>query len=214
MKTTLYLGLKPPEDKIHYLHCPIIKTILHPPENSDIQLGFQSIPKYTHIIITSKTAARYFFQHLSHFKFNSQDLLNKTFIAVGKKTADTLTENGIKKILIAEQETSEGIVSTLHQLQNTYVFWPHSQLSRPIISQFLKKQAIPFQECILYTTITQIPTPVPNLDHFQEIIFTSPSTVDAFLEIYKALPSDKILTTIGPITRAKLAGIDSSRASS
>lgn len=204
MKTVLYLGLEPPEDKPHYLHRPIIKTILYPVENPDIQIAFKSIPDYTHIIITSKTAARYFFQHLSHFNFNLKDLQSKTFIAVGKKTASALTENGLKKIIVSEQETSEGIVNTLHQLQlqNAYIFWPHSQLSRPIISQFLKTQRS--QECILYTTMTQIPTPIPNLDHFEEIIFTSPSTVDAFLEIYKALPKDKILTPIGPVTRTKL----------
>jgi uroporphyrinogen-III synthase len=45
---------------------------------------------------------------------------------------------------------------------------------------------------------------VPNLAAFDEIVFTSPSTIEAFLAIFGALPRDKILTPVGPVTEAAL----------
>jgi uroporphyrinogen-III synthase len=58
----------------------------------------------------------------------------------------------------------------------------------------------------LYDTVTQKLEPKPDLNHVQEIVFTSPSTVLAFLEIFGALPKGKKLIAIGPITQQQLEG--------
>ena len=62
-----------------------------------------------------------------------------------------------------------------------------------------------YKECALYDTVTYLPTPQLNLVEFDEIIFTSPSTVDAFVEIFRELPSDINLIAIGPITEDYLS---------
>lgn len=128
-------------------------------------------------------------------------------ICVGKKTAEELSKQDFKAHLIAEEETSEGIVEELKKLsfsQPPFFLWPHSALSRPIIKDFLENSTIPFKECILYDTKPHKMEPIPSFSSIDEIIFTSPSCVDAFLEIFGPLPQNKILTPIGPITKKRL----------
>lgn len=188
--TAVYLGLQPPKDtaikKFH--HCPIIEIV--PQIRST-----RPLPAFTHIIFTSKSAVKIFLCY-----FNPKLLMEKTVIAVGSQTASYLTECGVDVDHTPEKETSEGIVSLLERLNlsGATVFWPHSALSRTVITQFLIEKQVPFTEWIVYTTIPREPTPLPA--EFQELIFTSPSTVDAFLLFFNQFPEGVKLTPIGPVT--------------
>jgi len=185
-KHILYLGLEVPLhlylDKIY--HYPVIRII---PRQAVVDLE-----KYTHILLTSKTAVRLL----------PILLKDKIYIVVGKSTASVLREQGIEAHLIASEESSEGIIKELDKisLQNAHLFWPHSALSRPLINHYLTSKGVSFEECVLYDTLCQRLHPVPDLNDFDEILFTSPSTVQGFLEIYGSLPTDKKLTAIGNVT--------------
>jgi len=89
-------------------------------------------------------------------------------------------------------------------LDNVYFFWPHSALSRPILSNFLKRKQLRFKECVLYDTMMNPAVRPINLEGVDEIHFTSPSTVEAFKKLFGALPKNKILRAIGPITEEHL----------
>lgn len=192
--TAVYLGLQPPKDtaikKFH--HCPIIEIV---PEIK----SSQSLPGFSHIIFTSKSAVKIFLCH-----FDPKLLMKKIVIAVGSQTANFLTECGVDVDHIPEEETSEGIVTLLDQLDlsGAKFFWPHSALSRAVISTFLIERQIPFTEWIIYTTIPREPTPLPA--EYQELVFTSPSTVDAFLLFFDRFPEGVQLTSIGPVTKEYL----------
>lgn len=115
---------------------------------------------------------------------------------MGQKTGSLLPDP-----LIAKEETAEGMLPLLASLRPTdFVLWPHSQLSRNIIPRFLEERKIPYAAPILYNTIPLHPKTPPPLDAFDEIIFTSPSTVESFISLYGTLPSNKKLTSIGPVT--------------
>ncbi len=62
-----------------------------------------------------------------------------------------------------------------------------------------------FQDCFIYDTIVQKNQPIPDLEDIDEIVFTSPSTIKAFLDIFSAIPLDKKLVTMGPITQKALS---------
>jgi uroporphyrinogen-III synthase len=155
----------------------------------------------THFLFTSRSAVKHWFS-LSSVK--SQVLAQ--VLAVGPGTAAALQERGIEAIA-ATQATQEGMVELLKtmDLENAFIFWPRSALARPVIEDFLKKIKVPFYALDLYETKWQRPEPVPNLEDFDEIVFTSPTTVDAFLKIFGAIPKDKKLTPIGPVTEAALS---------
>lgn len=146
-------------------------------------------PQFTHIIFTSQTTVHYW-----------PGPWDKKLIAIGPATATALQKKGLVPHL-ASQATQEGIMSIL---QPGYYFLPHSKRARPDLARFMTERGISFFALELYDTLLQRPEPVPRLADFDEIVFTSPSTVDGFLAIYKTLPPDKKLTAIGPITEAYL----------
>lgn len=208
MGKILYLGLDPstsyPDESI--THCPIIQTIPYVPENRDIQESMRCFNEYTHLIFTSKSAVHFFMDLAKHYGYKAAELQSKTYISVGPVTAAALQGYGMNSILTAKQETAEGVVELLDtlDLSNSYLFWPHSALSRPIITDYMKSRKVMWRDCEIYTTETRYPNPIPSLDEFEEIVFTSPSTVEAFIKIFGSLPSDKTLTAIGPVTHERL----------
>ena len=205
----LYLGLELPLAfaQKNAVHFPIIQIVPHSFDIPRIQQIFSHISEYTHIILTSKTAVRLFFQTLAFYKFNLEQLTQKIFIVVGKSTAQVLQQYQIKADIVACNETAEGIIEELVQIDcaKAYFFWPHSEQSRPIIANFFKQRRIRYQECVLYKTvpITSVEN-LPNLSQFDEIVFTSPSTVNAFIAIFGKIPENVCKTAIGPITQACL----------
>lgn len=189
MKKILYLGTDPSHFKgQNVLHYPVIKIVPRTIDISDLSL-------YTHIIFTSKNAVKVFFSQVSSLPPSLK------VIAIGKVTAEHIQAD-----MIAQEETQEGIINLLKHidLKNAYIFYPRSSLSRPVLLDFLKSQNIRHAVCDLYDTLPQQPLPLPNFNEIDEIIFTSPSTVDAFLLIFGSLPLDKKLTSIGPITEERL----------
>lgn len=177
----LYLGLRPKEGTFHY---PVIRT-----ERCDpIHIPQHLWPQFTHIIFTSQTAVEYW-----------PGPWDKKTIAIGESTAKMLRKKGLTP-LVAQEETQEGVIELIREIKGHF-FIPRSKLARPVLTQYLQEQKIPFFAFDLYDTHFQKLEPVPNLDEFDEIVFTSPSTVEGFLRIFKALPKNKKLTPIGSVTR-------------
>jgi uroporphyrinogen-III synthase len=210
-KTVLYLGLDSPPfyEKGHVIHYPIIQIVPRQPSSSEIVASFSQIPLYTHFIFTSKSAVKIFAEFLLFFEFNSHFMEGKVVISVGNKTADYLQKKLIPVTIIATHETSEGIIQELNKvdLSNAYVFWPHSALSRPLIKNYLNQKKIPHSTCIIYDTFPLKTSTLPDLSTIDEIVFTSPSCVKAFILAFGSLPLNKVLTPIGPITALELTNV-------
>jgi len=210
-KNILYLGLNPPKStpERNIVHYPVIKIIPRPPSDPNIHKSFQDINKYTHIIFTSQSSIKIFFEYLSVFKLTTSDISNKIFVCVGTMTAEALRKHGIAADIIAQNETAEGIIEELSKLNliNSYFLWPRSALARDVLTNYFKRSSIKAFECPLYDTTPFQPGPLPDLTHFHEIIFTSPSTVDAFKNLFPYLPKHLVLTPIGPITKKQLLKI-------
>ncbi len=207
VKKVLYLGLDPSHYKTKgsLTHYPIIHIVPRQLHDPVIERVLRKFSQYTHLVITSKNSVKILIDYLPYFGYTIQDWVAKTIIAIGQATAKYMHLHGIYPQLVAKEEVAEGILveiktQPLQTLQNAYFFWPHSALSRPIISHFFKEQGFFFEQCILYEPQFIVPESLLSLEKFDEIVFTSPSTVNAFLAIFGYLPKDKILTPIGPIT--------------
>lgn len=199
MKRCLYLGLDPVRfpysgEVVHY---PVIKIVPRALDDPEIQAAFSALPDCTHLLFTSKSSVEIFFDHFAAKKWPHQQL-----VAIGRVTADFLTQRGHRVDLTAREETQEGLVECLapSQLKEAYFFLPRSSLSRAVLTKHFDAHHIRYKSCTLYDTHFQHLHPVPDLADFDTIVFTSPSTVKGFLNIYRTLPSDKELLAIGPIT--------------
>jgi len=204
-KSVLYLGLDAPQVPLDkkLVHCPVIKIIPRPPQQAEIASAFKKIASYTHFIFTSKSAVRIFFEYLNDY---GQNLGNQCVIAVGKGTASFLRQYGVDAAIIAAEESAEGIVKELEKLnlKKAHVFWPHAALARSVLGDYLKGKVLSFDEVIVYDTHPNWPAQKIDISKIDEIIFTSPSTIDAYIEVFGPLPDDKLLTCIGPITKQAL----------
>jgi uroporphyrinogen-III synthase len=209
MKTILYLGLRPPKQKDNnqlFIHCPLIKIVPRNWTDLSIKDAFNKIPSFSHIILTSQSAVHIFFELIDKGKLQPSDLIPKKFIVIGNSTCKTLKTYGLEPYFIPLQETQEGILESLtnENLENAHFFWPHSVLSRPILTDYFVKNNIMHHTCIIYDTYAHPPLVVPELELIDEIVFTSPSVVDAFFQFFGTVPSNKSIVTIGPITEAHL----------
>lgn len=199
MRNILYLGTDPTHfaGKGKVTHYPIIQIIPRDFSSPEIVSAFADLSRYTHFIFTSKHSVEFFLQLMP----SDFPLEYKTLIAIGPSTAKKLPPS-----LLPKEETQEGIVALLDSLDltNAFLFCPRSALARTVLDTYCRTNQISLRTCALYDTEVQKQESLPNLDHFDEIVFTSPSTVEAFLQIFKTLPHGKTLTPIGPITASAL----------
>lgn len=204
-KKILYVGIDPPQALpfVEFTHCPLIST--HPlPMPQEIS---EQLAAVTHLILTSKSSVNY----LEAKKFSALE----TIYAVGQATGKCAQDHFGKKALIAEVETAEGVVALLKRFPpptGAVVCWPHAARARSVITDYAQTQPWKFHACTLYETLLVSPKSLPYLEDFDSIFFTSPSTVDAFLMAYGALPANKEFLTIGPVTEAHLQKQQASRA--
>lgn len=180
----LHVGLRPMPRTVHF---PIIQVIEVP--LIDWQEPYRQA---SHILFTSQTAVELFRQ----IARPRDDLIG---IGVGKKTASVAEQHGFSIQYIAKEESQEGIVPILRELEIKHLFWPRSLKARGLIRGYCNLFELP-----LYDVIKRPVSSLPNLEEFDEVLLTSPSTVEAFFDIFTNIPKRLKFRPIGPITALAL----------
>lgn len=201
-KKILYLGLDPTRfvHEGELVHVPLIEIV---PRDyaGELKQAFECLAEYTHVIITSPAAAKLYAHHASARQ------RSKVYVSVGKGTTQVLQQHGIEVAYTAPHPCAEGIVSLLKELDLTsaHLFFPRSSLGRSVIGDYCTTHHIKLTMIDLYDTR---PThhPLPDLSQFDEIVFTSPSTVHAFFARAPHHPDRAQCLAIGPITQRTLDG--------
>lgn len=200
---TLYLGLQPPSDKevYHYPVIAIFPLLFSPDEKRRLRVCFNHSEW---VLFTSKSAIDPLISALEGAPFTG-----KTVIAVGAKTASALNKRGISVDWVPEEETQEGLVALLktRPLKGRTIFCGRSSLSRDVLKTFLLKSGAMYFDPVLYETkVSFDESKKPSLIDFEEVLFTSPSTVDGFVQAFGTaqLPKNLTLRAIGPVTKKRL----------
>ena len=188
MNKILYLGLDPAHLSLQGVvsHYPVIKIVPKPFDDPHILFAKKVFDQLTHVVFTSKSGVHLFFS-----LFKGVSLKGKRIFSVGKITTKILLEYGVDRVSTALRECQEGIIDMLtrEDLSAAHFFLPSSKGARPLLRQFLKKKNIPYVFCPLYETKPHIKHPLPNLEEFNSVVFTSPSTVHAFFFSFSFLPN-------------------------
>jgi len=200
----LYLGLDP--SRFSYggelVHCPIIRIVPRP-FNGQIKKTFERLQEFTHVIFTSRTSIPIYKEYAAKAGF-SEKLEEKIYLCIGKATAQQLEEIGLSFSYIAQEETGEGIVALLSMVFNKgNLFFPRSAQGRTLIPRYLEDRKIPSTVLHIYDTQPN-PISLPDLEQFDEIIFTSPSTVHAFFSRVTCKFSFDKCISLGPVTEKVL----------
>ncbi|MCH9632875.1 MAG: hypothetical protein S4CHLAM6_12190 [Chlamydiae bacterium] len=94
---------------------------------------------------------------------------------------------------------------------SSHLFYPKSARSRKLLKEYLDASSISYEAIDLYDSRPYHREPRPNLESFNEIVFTSSSGVNSFFEIYDELPKHLRVICKGRVTRLTLEDYLSSR---
>ena len=178
---------------------------------SDVDAVAAKIDTFDWIVFTSVNGAKYLFERLYLIGKDARAFSNTKIAAIGKTTAARLKDFGIKADMVPENESSAGLVEEFSKLdmKNKNVILPQSEIaSKELPEGLLEMQAI-ITKVPVYKTIEIHPGEI-DFDYIDQILFTSGSTVRAFVKYFKKAPENvKVYCLGGPtLNEAKKYNID------
>lgn len=193
----LYNGLV--NERINVICDPMIDTEVVPLEDECREHLFQS----RRIIFTSKRGVEYFFQQVS-----PADVLDKSFICIGKKTAQVLERYGVKPWWVSGGRTASDLVNELQQAHiRPGEKWVGmlGELAENTLADGLK-EVCNYRRYNVYRTIIAHEQNEKTVELLKSgdpmlVVCTSPSCFNGFTDLYGSLVHDEVgFASIGPAT--------------
>jgi uroporphyrinogen III methyltransferase/synthase len=226
IKPTLYTGTLPDIKKRNadYTYTPLIeinnssifslKDALYDEENYEYYKGKglawddddEKKPKY--VVFTSQHSISSTIECIPELLEEQE---NYIFISIGDTTTEALHNAGIKDVIQVEEDNRFGIIKWFEKekydeanARYEDIIYPHSSLSPEDIPLALQELGFSVKSFVAYKNVMPEHPRLVNLNHFKRIVFTSPSTIDNFIELYGKLPENTEFITRGPITQNHL----------
>ena len=205
-KRVLFTGLSEERFFIKgtYFYLPLIKIC--PLENYDkFDDYLRSIRNFDWVVFASRYGVGYFFKRLNAIGNDARALTHIKIAAVGNSTKNRLLDFGIHADLVPREESSRGLLKRFKKenINGKRIFMPRSDLSDKGLKNGLKRLGAVVTSIYAYSNV--MPADLPNLDlsFFDEIMFTSPSTVRNFKKRYGKVPKETKISCIGDVTLAE-----------
>jgi uroporphyrinogen-III synthase len=131
--------------------------------------------------------------------------------AIGPKTAQALESRGVTPDFIPEEYIAEAILPGLGDLRGRWVLLPRAEIARKALPEAIVQAGGIAHEIAVYQTLPAEVDPdglAALKSGVEAVTFTSPSTVENFVEIVRRaglaplqLPGNPKIICIGPITQ-------------
>lgn len=186
------------------VHIPLIQIAYRKKTDLEVKAFLDDVPEFTHLVFTSKHGVQALMQLIT-----ADEIREKVIISIGAKTTAALTSFGIRVQHTAKEETQEGVLHELNllDLRNAYIGIPCSSRARGLLPTLLAYRGVRHLIGHLYDTILIEDAALPDLDSVKEIIFSSPSTVDAFKKYTDSFPRHLSVQFQGAITKQRFEEI-------
>jgi uroporphyrinogen III methyltransferase/synthase len=184
-----------------YEHIPFIK-IRPLADYCHFDAQLKDIADFDWIIFTSRYGVEYFFKRLNAVGLDGRSLAKVKLAAIGDSTRKRLLDHLFNADLVPKDESSRGLIRELKQLglQGKKVFLPRSNLSDKGLEQALEDMGSIVTSSIAYENVMPEYLPDIDLNEFNEIMFTSPSTIRNFVNKYNHVPPELDISYIGEVT--------------
>ena len=194
MPKVLFTGVDPSRAGVKgkIIHQPLLELVA-----MDVKLS-AGIELYEGFIFTSRAAVNFFCDRWEIPKAAS-------VVAVGPHTAHELEKRGVSVTSVPAVFDSTHLAESIEKSSIATWLYPCSNLSKNPIHNVGSVQPFP-----IYETELKEVTPL-KLDDFAAILFSSPSTVDAFLKNYGTIPAHLELLVYGEPSAKKLDSVGVSR---
>ncbi|UCC22944.1 MAG: uroporphyrinogen-III C-methyltransferase [Planctomycetota bacterium] len=156
------------------------------------------------LVFTSANGVRFFFKRLNALGSDARALASVKIAAIGKTTAETLTEFGIVADMVPDNESSAGLLEKFSSIdiRNKRFLLPQSDIASAELPDGLVNMGAEIEKLTIYKTV-EIDPPDVDFDYIDRILFTSSSTVRAFVKRFgPPLPRIKVYA-LGPPTQAE-----------
>ena len=158
---------------------------------SKADIALKDIETFDWVVFTSVNGAKYLFERLFAADRDARALANTKIAAIGKTTAQRLREFGISADMVPQNESSEGLLEEFAKLdmKNKKVLLPQPEVASNQLPDGLLNMHAVIKKVTVYKTIEIKPDPV-DFDHIDQILFTSGSTVRAFIKKFGKVPAN------------------------
>jgi len=207
----LVLGTHP--EKYSHLgtivHRPIVKCVSLK-DYSRFDEILKRLEAFDWLVFTSAHSVRYFFERLRTIGSDTRSLASVRIATIGKTTAGELAGFGILADLVPDNESSAGLLekfSTM-DMNSKRVLLPRAKVASRELPDGLTGMGVEVVEAHAYMTVEIEPADV-DFEHIDQILFTSGSTVRAFVKKFGQVPSKVKVYCLGTPTQteAKKHGI-------
>jgi uroporphyrinogen III methyltransferase/synthase len=189
-------------------------------ENVVLDRALEKLACYDWVVFTSVNGVQVVFDRLVH-PVDMGKGAGKGAVrvaAIGPKTARALELRAVRPDFVPEEFVAEAILPGMGDLRGRWVLLPRAEIARPALPQAIAAAGGVPHEVAVYRTVQAEPDP-ESLNTLKTgvavVTFTSPSTVENFLQIVQQagldpfdLPGAPRMACIGPITQkaAETAG--------
>lgn len=157
--------------------------------------------RYDSLLFTSKNTVEHFFEALYKCNQDSRSLSHLKICSIGRTTSKELLKYGIKVDYQAIQEDSEGVIELFKANKiGGRLLVPRSNLALDLIPNGLRAIGIEVDTVVAYQNVAPQNIKTIDLECIETIVFTSPSCVHNFLEVYQSIPLDKKIVVRGKTT--------------
>lgn len=194
--------------------CPDAANVRHTPliridrirDSSRLPAAIKRIGDFDWIIFTSRYGVRCFFEAFDELKADVRTLAGVRVASVGKTTTAELNRRMIYPDLQPEAESAEGLVQRFGEcgVRGKRMLLPRSNKGLKYLPDELEKLGNQVIDLPVYRNTVRKEAKKINLAQFQKIVFSSPSGVDAFMQIYGEIPSGVQLVARGKTTETSL----------
>ncbi len=158
---------------------------------------------FTHVLFTSRTTVRLLTEELEKNPCYQSLLQKKIIVSIGEETTKALRDKGLFVSHTARKESQEGLITLFEKLpltKNSFIFYPKSSLSRPLLTSYFERRGVRYRADDFYETVEKPTDSLPDLTAFRELVFTSPSTIRAFFAKYTTIPREIEILFKGEVT--------------
>lgn len=169
------------------------------------------IADFDWIVFTSVNGAKNLFPRLAKKGLDARSLAGVKIAAIGKTTAARLSQYGIIADMVPDNESSAGLLEEFAKIdiKGKKVLLPQTEVSSKELPEGLIDMRAEIEKEVLYKTVDIEPAPI-DFDYIDAILFTSGSTVRAFVKHFKQVPAGVKVYGLGlpTLAVAKENGID------
>lgn len=158
----------------------------------------KDIAKFDWIVLTSVNGAKFLFERLYKMGLDARSLTGAKIAVIGKTTAKRLRDYGIVPDMIPTTESSAGLLDEFKKLgmAGKKILLPQSEIASRELPEGLKAINATIEEAPVYKTIEIDPGQI-DFDYIDKIMFTSGSTVKAFMNKFKDFPPNTEALALG-----------------